>query len=260
LATHTAQRIREAQLSEKPRVLVIDFFRGTVGTSSRSGTLLAEHFSESLSNFSQELTVLDRQLLKDYLRKEWITLGNLHSNEASLQLGRDLGATGVITGSVFEENGRIILRIHTEGLGSSNKKAATLNGSDEYVRLTATQEMKDLLFQEGPNYARTPDQIPEEPGILKAGIAGVGIPTCTYCPSPSYSDAGRAAKFQGVVVLSLIVTREGMADSIYVLRGAPFGLTATAITAVHSWKFKPAQKDGKPISVRVPIEVTFRLF
>jgi len=43
-----------------------------------------------------ELTVLDRQLLKDYLRKEWITLGDFHSNEASLQVGRDLGATGAL--------------------------------------------------------------------------------------------------------------------------------------------------------------------
>src|SRR5258708_4468515 len=98
LATHAAQKIREAQLTEKPKILVIDFFRGSVGTSSRLGTLLAEHFSESLNNFSRELTVLDRQLLKDYLHKEWTTLGDFHSNQASLQLGRDLGATGVITG------------------------------------------------------------------------------------------------------------------------------------------------------------------
>jgi hypothetical protein len=75
------------QLTEKPKVLVIDFFRGSAGTSSRLGTLLADRFSESLSNFSRELTVLDRQLLKDYLRKEWTTLGDFHSNEASLQLG-----------------------------------------------------------------------------------------------------------------------------------------------------------------------------
>jgi hypothetical protein len=93
-ATRVALKIQEAQLNKKPTALVIDFFRGSVGTSSRLGTLLADRFSESLSNFSHELTVLDRQLLKDYLRKEWTTLGDFHSNEASLQLGRDLGATG----------------------------------------------------------------------------------------------------------------------------------------------------------------------
>jgi hypothetical protein len=60
--------------------------------------------------------VLDRQLLKDYLRKEWTTtLEGFHSNEASLQLGRDLGATDVVTGGLVEENSQVLLEIHSEG-------------------------------------------------------------------------------------------------------------------------------------------------
>jgi TonB family protein len=86
------------------------------------------------------------------------------------------------------------------------------------------------------------------------------MPTCVYCPDPSYSDASRAAKFQGVVVLSVVVTLEGKADSIYVVKGAPFGLATKAIAAVRTWKFKPAQKDGMPVPVRVPVELTLRLF
>lgn len=161
-ATRTAQEIRESQLTEKPKVPVIDFFRGSVGTSSRLGTLLADRFSESLNNFSRELTVLDRQLLKDYLRKEWTTLGDFHSNQAPLQLGRDLGATGVVTGGLVEENGRVVLKIHTEGFRALKKDPDSFNDTTEYVRPTATQELKDMLFQEGPNYARDLDRIPEE--------------------------------------------------------------------------------------------------
>jgi hypothetical protein len=37
-ATRTAQKIQASQLTEKPKVLVIDFFRGSVDTSSRLGT------------------------------------------------------------------------------------------------------------------------------------------------------------------------------------------------------------------------------
>jgi outer membrane biosynthesis protein TonB len=37
-------------------------------------------------------------------------------------------------------------------------------------------------------------------------------------------------------------------------------LTAQANSAVKSWEFRPAQKNGKSVSVRVPIEMTFRLF
>jgi hypothetical protein len=67
-----------------------------------------------------------------------------------------------------------------------------------------------MLFQEGPKYAREPDKIPEEPGILRAGVDGAGMPTCVYCPDPSYSDASRAAKFQGraipITASSLLIT------------------------------------------------------
>jgi TonB family protein len=158
-----------------------------------------------------------------------------------LQLGRDLGATGVVTGGLFEENGQVVLKIHTEGFRPLKKDPDSFNDTTEYVRLTVTRELKDMLFQDGPNYAHDPDKIPEEPGILRTGVDGAGIPTCVYCPDPSYSDASRAAKFQGVVVLSVVVTLEGKADSIYVVKGAPFGLTTKAIAAVRTWKFKPAE-------------------
>jgi TonB family protein len=214
--------------------------------------LLADRFSESLNNFLRALTVLDRQLLKDYLLKEWTTLGDFpdaiwvrraSSQEACLKkmAGRFENLHRRI--SPVEKGPRLILMTRTE-----------------YVRLTATRELQDMLFQEGANYARDPDKIPEQPGILRAGVDGAGMPTCVYCPDPSYSDASRAAKFQGVVVLSVVVTLEGKADSIYVVKGAPFGLATKAIAAVRTWKFKPAQKDGMPVPVRVPVELTLRLF
>ena len=51
----------------------------------------------------------------------------------------------------------------------------------------------------------------------------VGVP-----PKQRSLPIPRAAKFQGVVVLSLVVTPEGKADAIYVVKGAPFGLTTKA--------------------------------
>jgi TonB family protein len=82
---------------------------------------------------------------------------------------------------------------------------------------------------------------------------------CISCPPPDYSDAARAAKYQGTVQLSIVVTIEGQATSIFVLKGAPFGLTTKAIEATRRWRFKPGQKDGKPVSVRVATESTWHL-
>jgi len=62
LATHTAQKIRDADRTEKePRVLVIDFFLGSPGVSSSLGTLLADRFSESLANSSRKIGMIDRK-------------------------------------------------------------------------------------------------------------------------------------------------------------------------------------------------------
>lgn len=92
-----------------------------------------------------------------------------------------------------------------------------------------------------------------------AGQNGAGTPECIYCPAPLYDDTARAAKYQGSIVLSVVVTSHGLSDSILVLKGAPFMLNKQAIEAVQKWKFKPTVKNGKPIAVRVPIEITFRI-
>jgi TonB family protein len=260
LASHAAQKIREANLEErKPKVLVIDFFRSSSGHSSRLGTLLADRFFESLTAYSAGLSILDRKILKDYLTTNWTTLEDLQSRAVCLRIGRQMGATGVILGTLYEENGQISLTVHLEGFGLVAKEADIFQVTDERVRFQETEEMRAMLFEPGPSYARKADDIPEESGVFKSGL-GAGVPRCTSCPIPGYSDAARAAKFVGTVVLSIVVTAEGKATSIYVLKGAPFGLTTKAVEAAQDWRFEPSLKDGNPVSVRTQIEITFRLY
>jgi TonB family protein len=152
------------------------------------------------------------------------------------------------------------LSVHLRGFGVVAKDRDGLPMTDERTRYLPTEEIHAMLFQLGPDYTRTADDIPQESGVVMAGSPGVTPPSCTFCPPPDYSDAARSAKFQGTVQLSMVVTAQGQATSIYVLKGAPFGLTAKAIELTRRWQFKPAQKDGKPVSVRVQAESTFRLF
>ena len=98
-------------------------------------------------------------------------------------------------------------------------------------------------------------------GAFRAGVNGVGMPSCLYCPDPQYSDEARKAKYQGVVVLLVIITTDGRATNIQVLKSPGLGLDEKAVEAVRQWKFKPAPgPTGKIVPVQVPIEVTFRLF
>jgi TonB family protein len=96
-------------------------------------------------------------------------------------------------------------------------------------------------------------------GIYKLGN-GVSAPRAIYDPEPQYSEEARKAKFQGAVVLAIIVGADGRAHDIKIARSLGMGLDEKAIEAVKQWKFLPAMKDGQPVSVLVNVEVDFRVF
>jgi TonB family protein len=85
-------------------------------------------------------------------------------------------------------------------------------------------------------------------------------PRPIYDPEPDYSDAARKAKFQGSVLLWLVVGPEGRPHNIRVQRSLGMGLDEKAIAAVSTWRFDPARLDGRPIAVEVNVEVSFRLY
>ena len=43
------------------------------------------------------------------------------------------------------------------------------------------------------------------------------------------------------------------------LKRAGFGLDDCAVSTIAKWKFKPGEKDGKPVAVFATVEVNFRL-
>ena len=260
IAALTAKRIHEAKIVEKePKVLVMDFFRDSTGQSSHLGTLLADRFSDSLASYASEMQVLSRKVLRDYLTENWTTLEDLRSNDLCLRIARQLGASGAVLGTLKENKGSITLTLHLEGFGPAQKEDDIFAGRDRTTSFPVTEELHTALYQPGPNCTRSADKIPKEPGVFIAGVSGVTQPECKYCPNPDYSDAARAGKFQGTTILSVVVTDQGGVTAIYVLKGAPFGLTDQAIKAIKNWRFQPSQKDGKPVPARVSVEITFRL-
>lgn len=100
------------------------------------------------------------------------------------------------------------------------------------------------------------------PVVKRAGVGGVGVPACIYCPAPDYPDEVRSAGYLGSVVLEVTITTHGRAVNIKILKDPGMGLGQRAIDAVRKWTFKPAIDtglDGRPVAVICPIEVTFRL-
>ncbi len=95
-------------------------------------------------------------------------------------------------------------------------------------------------------------------GVYRIG-GGVSQPVPIYRPDPDYSEEARKAKFQGTVVLAIVVDEKGNPRDLRVLKPLGLGLDEKAMEAVAKWRFRPGMKDGHPVKVMAQIEVNFRL-
>lgn len=88
---------------------------------------------------------------------------------------------------------------------------------------------------------------------------GMTAPALAYKVEPEYSEDARLAKYQGTVVVSVVVGADGTAANMKVVRGLGLGLDEQAMKAISQWKFKPGTLAGEPVPVMATIEVNFRL-
>jgi protein TonB len=96
--------------------------------------------------------------------------------------------------------------------------------------------------------------------VFQPGRGGVTAPRPVYDPDPDYSEAARKARFQGDVVLWLVVGPDGRPRNLRVQRSLGMGLDEKALEAVSQWRFQPATLNGHPVAVEINVEVSFRLY
>jgi TonB family protein len=98
------------------------------------------------------------------------------------------------------------------------------------------------------------------PGIYPAGKMGVTVPQVIFNPEPSFSDEARKAKAQGMVLLLVVVGKDGHTYDIRVGQSLGMGLDEKAIEAVKVWRFRPATLNGQPVATQIAVQVDFHLY
>jgi TonB family protein len=88
---------------------------------------------------------------------------------------------------------------------------------------------------------------------------GATMPVPTSSPEAEFSDEARRKKIQGIVLVSMIVNEKGLPTDIKLVKSVGYGLDESALQAVGEYRFEPATLNGKPIAVRVTVEVNFQL-
>jgi TonB family protein len=84
-------------------------------------------------------------------------------------------------------------------------------------------------------------------------------PVLMHKKAPEYSEEARKAKYQGTVILNLEIDASGRVANVSVTRSLGLGLDEKATDAVKQWTFRPAMKDGKPVTVHAQVAANFRL-
>ena len=111
----------------------------------------------------------------------------------------------------------------------------------------------ELLAQDQP---KSPSDV-----VYDHQAPGMTSPKPLYTQAEAeYAPGPRLRKIQGNVFLSLIVNADGTVRDPKVTQSLDKDLDKKALECVAKWKFEPATKDGKPVAMRVAVEVNFHLY
>ena len=121
---------------------------------------------------------------------------------------------------------------------------------------TQTAEPEPEPVRPAPQVART-----REGDLVPIGTEGLTPPRMTRQASVPYPPMARAARIQGTVITSVLVSETGQVLDVRVIRGVPqaVGLNEAAIQAMRRSTFAPATKDGVRVKSHVTVPVEFKL-
>jgi TonB family protein len=208
---------------------------------------------QSFLNHRQELAALNAEL------------NRLESQLAALMQADPMDESKVRAQSEIVAASRASLERANASLMIAIRKDLT---KEQWGRLEEIRELRKALGSGGPPISSIAAS-PNVPGMVIAGTADgtyipggpVKAPIVLSVPMPSYTEAARDARIEGIVLLQAIVRKDGTVDSFKVLRGLGHGLDESAVeTVAKRWRFQPGTLNGKPVDVQVNIEISFRLY
>jgi len=108
-----------------------------------------------------------------------------------------------------------------------------------------------------PSLTAVPKFVPVTPQRVRIS-QGVTRGLLIHRVEPTYPTLARAARVQGDVVLSAIISTNGEIQNLQLVSGHPM-LVPEAIAAVKQWRYKPYLLNGQPVEVETTITVIFTL-
>jgi TonB family protein len=80
-----------------------------------------------------------------------------------------------------------------------------------------------------------------------------------FKPKPVYTDAARAKKIEGEVLLQIVFSASGEVKVGRVVQGLGYGLDDSAEAAARQIRFRPAQQNGQPVDSAAIVHIVFQI-
>ena len=78
-------------------------------------------------------------------------------------------------------------------------------------------------------------------------------------PKPLYTPAAMLKRLEGFVELELDVMPDGTVGTVAMVKSLDAELDKSAVDTARQYRFTPGTKDGKPVAVRVAVQLTFTM-
>src|SRR3984957_3625116 len=180
------------------RIVIVDF-EDPIRRVDDFGVWLADQLAAASGNPWGPLEVVDRKQIA--AKWEQLRIAEPYTIEPDRRkhMAKAFDAT-LIEGSYSPAANGIGLQLRAFFSGGPN---------DLIVKLAMTDEMKAHLTK--PLESLGPGD-----GIFTAGVGGISIPRCAYCPNPSFAVGALNGQSAGTVLLMIVVDANGRAGDITV--------------------------------------------
>jgi TonB family protein len=234
----------EIEKAEFHRVYVPDFLDSS-GSRTEKGCFLASAFSTDLAKAAHNFEVVNRIHAQQQLNEAHISTQDLQQPESLSKGALAVGADAVLvgTGTITASHVNLLFSLRD---AASRKEVYSLNYNEQLK--PAFESSFPAVEGESSHFYYFP------------GLDGVSQPKCIYCPDPPYSDEMRRNKIQGTVLMSVRIDEKGTITDVRVMKKPDKELAKEAVSILAKWRMEPSHDlDGKPVPVRVSVEIGFRL-
>lgn len=96
------------------------------------------------------------------------------------------------------------------------------------------------------------------PGAYRV-TSDVKAPVAVRRVNPLYPEEARRNNVSGIVIVEVLIGKDGKVKDAAVRKGLPYGLSESALNCVRQWEFQPATRNGEPVDVIFNLTIAFKL-